>query len=365
MAQAGKSGQRLYAVIMAGGAGRRFWPRSRKSRPKQLLDLSGNGPLVRETFDRLVPLLPPERIFVSCGQDLAAAVSRVLPEVPKKNFVIEPAGRDTAPCVGLAMERLLAAGVDEKRSVLAVLPADHCIGSPARLRRAISRAAGAASRRGLILTIGIVPDRPSTAYGYIQPAGRVRGETGVLRVKRFVEKPDLASARIYLRRGFLWNAGMFVFRLDVMREAYQKYLPEMAAGLKEIGKSYHLKNSDRAVARLFPALRKVSIDYGIMEKAENVAVVPGDFDWRDLGGWDALYRMKGGDEKNNVASGLAEFVDSRGCYVESARMAALVGVDNLVVIETKDAILILRRDREAELKKLTDRLEQKGHRRLL
>ncbi|HUT53968.1 MAG TPA: sugar phosphate nucleotidyltransferase [bacterium] len=353
----------LYAVIMAGGSGRRFWPRSRKQRPKQLLALGAGGPLVRETLDRLLPLCPPRRIYVSCGRDIAAAIAAALPEVPQSNFIIEPVGRDTAPCVGLALQHLAAAGIADD-AVMAVLPADHCIGRPARFRSTLARAAAAARRQKLIVTIGIVPDRPSAAYGYIQPAAPAPGEKGARRVKRFVEKPDLKTARRYIERGFLWNAGMFVFRLDVMREAYRKFLPDMAADLEKIGAT-DAGTRARIIARVFPGLRKVSIDYGIMEKAGNVAVVPGEFDWCDVGGWDALYRMQGGDGIKNIAQGPAEFVGSRGCYVESGKLAALVGVHGLVVIETDDAILILRRESEADLKKLTDRLAAKGLARLL
>jgi len=339
----------LYAVIMAGGSGRRFWPRSRRRRPKQLLALGAGSPLVRETLDRLLPLLPPRRIYVSCGRDIARAMAAALPEVPKNNFIVEPAGRDTAPGVGLAIQHLLAAGVADD-AVMAVLPADHSIARPAR--------------RKLIMTIGIKPDRPSAAYGYIQPAARVPGEKGVRRVKRFVEKPDLKTAGRYIRRGFLWNAGMFVFRLDVMREAYRKLLPAMAAGLEKIGAAGP-GSRQRVIARVFPGLRRVSIDYGIMEKAGNAAVVTGDFGWCDVGGWDALYRMRGGDGVKNIAPGRAEFVGSRGCYVESVKLAALVGVEGLVVIETDDALLVLRAEREADLKKLTDRLAAKGLGRFL
>jgi mannose-1-phosphate guanylyltransferase len=355
----------LRAVIMAGGKGRRFWPKSREKKPKQLLPIGAHEPLVRETVNRLRPFLAPEHIFISCGRDLARETAALLPETPADNFILEPVGRDTSACVGLALEHLQHRAGVPADTVIAVLPADHSISRPARFRQTLLLAAKVAHRRGLIMTIGIVPDRPSPAYGYIQPGAPVTGERGARQVRRFVEKPDLATARRYLRQGFLWNAGMFVFRLDVMRAAYARHLPVMAAGLARIGASLDRPGRARVLEREFPKLDKVSIDYGIMEKVDNAAVVPGDFGWTDVGGWDALYCLGGGDGEANVTVGAVEVVDSRGCYAEGERLVALVGVSDLVVIETADAVLVMRRDREADLKQLTDRLLKKGRGDLL
>jgi len=356
----------LYAVIMAGGAGRRFWPRSRRNKPKQLLAIGTGGPLVRETVERLLPILTQDRIFISCGKDVARRIPGVLPGIVKKNLIIEPVGRDTAPCVGLALERLARLeDLDLERAVVAVLPADHYIGLPGKFRKTLERTTLAALRSGQIMTIGIVPDRPSSAYGYIQPGAEISGEKGVFRVRRFVEKPDQRAARRYVARGYFWNAGMFVFRLDVMRKAFQEHLPQMSAGLSEIGEALGSRKHKSVIERVFPGLEKVSLDYGIMEKVKNAAVVPGEFDWCDVGGWDALYRLMGGDGVKNIARGPVEFVNSEGCYVEGEKLLALVGVRDLVVVETSDAILVLGKDAEADLKKLTKLLEKKGRKDLL
>jgi mannose-1-phosphate guanylyltransferase len=356
----------LYAVIMAGGQGRRFWPRSRRRQPKQLLAIGTREPLLLETVSRLRPLIPAERVLICCGRELAPEVRKLLPEVPEKNLVLEPTGRDTAPAIGLALQHLRRrVGERERRTLVAVLPADHYIRKPGRFRAVLARAARAADRRGLILTIGIVPDFPSPAYGYIRPGEPVPGEKGVRRVRRFVEKPDPRAAKKYLQQGYLWNAGMFLFRLDTMTAAFRRHLPEAAAGLDRIGAAIGGPGEARVLARLFPRLPRISIDYGIMEKADNVAVVAGDFGWRDVGGWDALYRLLGGEGIKNISRGPAQLVNSAGCYVESEKLVALVGVENLVVIETPDAILVLKRDRETDLKKLTDLLDASGRREVL
>jgi mannose-1-phosphate guanylyltransferase len=354
----------LRAVIMAGGKGRRFWPRSREARPKQLLPIGAPRPLLAETVARLSPMLPAEHLFISCGGDVAAAARALVPEVPAENFIVEPEGRDTAAGVGLALAHLIRRAGAPADAVIAVLPADHVIGAPARFRRALRTAARVAAR-GLIVTIGIAPDRPSTAFGYLQPGPELAGEAGVRRVARFVEKPDAATARRYVKRGYCWNAGMFIFRLDVMRAAYERHLPAMAAGLTRIGAVLGRRGSKRALAREFGRLEKISIDYGIMERADNVAMVAGDFGWMDVGGWEALYRLRGGDGEANVSAGPMAAVDSRGCYVEAERLVALVGVDDLVVIETEDALLVMRRDRESELKELAGRLKKSGRSDLL
>lgn len=355
----------VYAVIMAGGSGRRFWPKSRALMPKQLLAIGARGPLVRETVSRLLPMLPAANVFISCGREIARGMARVLPGIPRQNFIIEPAGRDTAPCVGLAMHYVKKIKKAHDDDVIMVLPADHCIGAPGRFRQALKRAVRAASRKNLIVTIGIVPDRPSPAYGYLRPGVPLAGFKDVFMVRSFVEKPGPKTARRCLARGFLWNAGMFVFRLDVMMEAYRGQLPAMARGLDKISRAMGKKDYERTLRGVFPRLEKVSIDYGIMEAAPGVAVVRGDFGWCDVGGWDALYRLLGGKGVENISRGPAEFVNSLGNYVESDKLVALVGADNLVVIETEDAILVLGRESEADLKILIEQLKRGGRKDLL
>lgn len=351
----------LYVVIMAGGKGRRFWPRSRGKTPKQLLAIGVREPMIKETVNRLLPLVPPERLFISCGRDLAGKIRAMVPEVPKKNYVLEPVGRDTAACIGLSLELIgKRPGPPLGERVVAVLPADHWIQRPARFRKVISQAARAAIFQGHIITIGIEPDWPSPAYGYICPGTELEGSEGVRRVRRFVEKPDAKNARQYLARGYLWNAGMFVFRHDVMEAEFKRRLPGLKAGLERIGADLGTRRERQTLDRVFPRLQKISIDYGIMEKAKNVAVVEGDFGWRDVGGWDALYRLLGGDGKRNVTRGKVVTLDSTGCYAEGERLVALVGARDLVVIETGDAVLVIDRHKESSLKDLIKKLESQG-----
>lgn len=356
----------LFAVIMAGGKGRRFWPKGRAHRPKQLLPIGSGEPLVRETVKRLLPAIPAERVFISCGKDLAPDIAAVLPEVPWDNFIVEPVGRDTAPCVGLSVEHVLRRSPEASEdSVIAILPADHCIKKPGKFRTALKQAAAVAHRGEKIVTIGILPGRPSSAYGYIQPGKELAGGGKARALKKFVEKPGEKTARRYLEKGYLWNAGMFVFRIDVMRRAYAEHLPGMHAGLTKIGDAMNGPSREKVLEMAFPKLQKISLDYGIMEKVDNAAVVPGDFGWTDVGGWDALYRLLGGDGEKSVTRGEVELVDSKGCYAEGEKTIALVGVEGLVVVETDDAILVLKREREEEIKQLTDRLERSGRDDLL
>jgi mannose-1-phosphate guanylyltransferase len=349
---------RVYAVVMAGGQGTRFWPLSRAARPKQLLPLGGGDEsLLRATVRRIAELVPPERVLVVTGANLKDGVLAELPELPPENVLAEPLGRNTAPCVGWAAATVARR---DPASILAVLAADHFIGDePAYvevLRRAVRTAA-----TGELVTVGIQPTRPETGYGYLE-LGDALGD-GVFRARRFVEKPDRARAEEFLRAGnFLWNSGMFFFRADVVLAAIERFLPQLARGLTAFDAAAAKGEEAEAVARGYAELPGVSIDTGVMERAERVAVVPGDFGWSDVGSWTTAWELAEKDGEGNALPADAVSVDGARNYVRAphGKVVALVGVADLVVVDTEDALLVMPRERAQDVRAVVDALRARG-----
>lgn len=355
----------VHPVVMAGGSGTRFWPLSRRSRPKQFLPLAGGAPLLRATVERLPPLAALSEVLVVCGPAHAAAVRRMLPRLPKANLLVEPCARNTAPCVGLAALHVAAR---DPRAVMVMLPADHHIGRPAAFRDALAAAARVAAG-GALVTVGVKPSRPETGYGYLKVGGplavkgRVKKGLAPSAVERFVEKPDAATAARYLADGgYLWNSGIFAFRADVILEEIRRLLPEVGRGLAEIAADLGTSRYPRTLARAFPACPSISIDYGVMEKAERIAVVPGDFGWSDVGSFAALPEVRAQDGQGNVAEGEALILDGRDNVVlaRSDRPVAVIGLDGVVVVDGGDALLVCRRDRAQDVRKAVDELARRG-----
>ncbi len=342
-----------YAVIMAGGTGTRFWPRSRRRFPKQLLRITGPRTLLQETADRLRGLVPPDQILVVTNRDHAAEVRRQLPRLPAANVLIEPVGRNTAPCLAFAA---LAIAERAPGATFVSLPADHAIADPRRFRATLTQAFALAARERSPLTIGIVPTGPETGYGYIR-LGEALGR-GAHRVRAFVEKPPLAQARRFVARGdYLWNSGMFVWRVDVVLELLEEHLPALTAALRPAMRS---KGRGRAAAitRAYRKLTPVSIDYGIMEKAARVLVIRGDFGWSDVGSWAALADLERDGRRGRRAPVVA--VDAaRYVVFNPERLVALVGVDDVIVVDSPDALLICRRDRAQDVRKVVEELERR------
>ncbi len=360
---------KIYPVIMAGGSGTRFWPLSRRSRPKQFLALAGDGPLLASTVGRLPPLAKPRDTFVVCGPQHAAAARRLVPALPRENFIIEPCARNTAPCVGLAALHVAAR---DPRGVMAMLPADHHIARPEAFREALT-AAGQLAQAGSIATIGIRPSRPETGYGYLKLGPRLAARAGKKRltahkVERFVEKPDVVTAARYLADGsYLWNSGIFVFRADVILEEIGRAMPVLGEQLEAIRRALGTPSYPRTLKRVFPDCPSISIDYGVMEKSQRIAVVPADFGWSDVGSFAALPDVRPTDHLGNVAEGDALVIDGRNNVVLAgkARPVAVIGLDDVVVVDAGDAVLVCRRDRAQDVRKAVEELGRRGREELL
>lgn len=347
----------LYPVVMAGGSGTRFWPLSRKARPKQFLALATDRPLLVETVKRLDGLATPGRTYVVCGPVHARAVRRLLPRLPAPNVLVEPVARNTAPAIGLATLHVRARDPD---GVLAVLPSDHHVADVRGFRAVLGRAAEVA-RSGALVTIGIEPTRPETGYGYIRVGEQLPG--GAARVRAFVEKPDAATAERYLASGeYLWNGGIFVFTARAMLDAIRKHMPELAAVLDRIAPTLGTSRYGAALKKHFPTAKAVSIDYGVMEKAAEIAVVPGAFGWSDVGSFAALPEVRPADAAGNVVVGKgAVLVDSAGCVVVgSGRPLGLVGLKDMVVVDSGDAVLVVPRDRSQDVRAVVQSLKARG-----
>lgn len=350
----------LYAVIMAGGSGTRLWPLSRQGQPKQALKLIGERTMFQHAVDRLAPLFTPDRIFVVTNAALAEVLRPQAPALPAGNFILEPAGRDSAPAAGLAAVHLLARDPD---AVMAMLTADHYIVDTAQFR-AVLAAADQVAADGEIVTLGIKPGYPSTAFGYIH-LGEAQVMVEGFRVYRsagFREKPDLKTAVRFLEEGrYVWNSGMFIWRADRLLSEFAAQLPESHAALMRIMAALDRPDAGQVLAAEWPNVRKVSIDYGVMEHAARVSVIPVDIGWSDIGSWGALLDVLEGDEAGNVAVGASLLAkDTRNCYVRSERMVAAIGLSDMIIVETPDVLLVCPRNRAEEVKDLVNRLAAEG-----
>lgn len=356
----------VYAVVLAGGSGTRFWPASRRHRPKQLLSLipSVEQSLIAGTVERIAELCPPERILIATGRHLLEATRRALPELPASSFLGEPVARNTAACIGWATS------VVQRRSsnaVVMVLPSDHHVTDVPAFQATLRQAIDAASQ-GFITTVGIQPTRPETGYGYIE-AGDDALAGGVRWVSRFVEKPDRARAEQYLASGHhYWNSGMFFYGAARMREAIERHLPELARGLDRLDRAEAAGGAaaEGELARVFEDLPSISIDYGVMEKESRLCVVPASFGWNDLGSWFSAWELADKDAGGNAAPPSAVFVDSKGNLVcdlrrdAAAQTVALVGIQDACVIVTDDSLLVLAKDRSEDVRHVVEALRQRG-----
>ncbi len=339
----------MRALILAGGTGTRFWPLSRRASPKQLLDLEGEGSLLRATVDRLAPLVPPEAIWVCTTADLADKVRAALPELAADRVLAEPEGRNTAPAIGWSVQTMVADG----DGVIAVLPSDHRMSDPAAFRRALAAAGDAVEGRDRVVALGVPPTRPETGYGYLELAEGLEERSGLQRVKRFTEKPHEDDARAFVASGrYLWNAGIFIFRGSTLLRHLALFEPQIGQGLSRIAAD------PSALARAYAELPSISIDYAVMERLDEIAALPLDCGWSDLGSWEALAEVLPADESGNALRGDALALDAAGnlLYADRGTIAAL-GVRDLIVVRTDRAVLVAPKERSQEVRRIVAELE--------
>jgi len=345
-----------WAVIMAGGVGSRFWPLSRQTRPKQLLPVVGERSLLEETWRRVAPLVPPERVLVVTGRAHAGAVREVLAELPPEAVLVEPVGRNTAPCIGLAAAHVAATSPE---AVLLVLPADHFVSDreafSADARTAIDLAAG-----GRLVTFGVPPTRPETGYGYLEVGEALPG--GGSLVAGFTEKPDTATAAEYLAGGrHLWNSGIFVFAAGRILAELERHLPDHAAALRRIQAARGSAREADVLEAEFSALEPISIDYGVMERADDIAVVRASFPWSDVGHWAALRELLASEEGASIHRGEVVEADGRGNVLVADRgLVAVVGMKDTVVVHAGDAVLVCPVGRSQDVRAVVDTLRRRG-----
>ncbi len=353
---------RLVIVILAGGSGTRLWPRSRQALPKQFLDLTGQGTMLQETFARLTPLVPPERILLITNQQYVDLARQQLPELPPAHIIGEPTMRGTAAAVGLGAVMAQHLRPD---AIMASVHADHLILKPERFRAALAAAAEVAER-GALVTLGIQPTFAHTGLGYVEHGELLppASDHPVYRVVRFTEKPDLATAQRFVADGrHSWNSGLFAWRVDRIMAEFAQHMPELHAGLAEIGRALGTPAADETLQRVFPTLPHQTIDYGIMERAADIAVLPVDIGWTDIGSWGTLLEVLEADEAGNVVRGSDPVftLDTKNTLIYTAgRLVAAIGLEDMVIVDSGDALLICPKDRAEGVRQVVDWLKQTG-----
>lgn len=340
-----------YVAIMAGGIGSRFWPVSRMAYPKQFLDILGIGrTLIQGTFDRFAKFIPVSNIYIVTSEEYRHIVAEQLPDIPAENILCEPSRKNTAPCIAYISFKLAALN---PQGSLICAPADHIILDDTAFNKVCLEAMDFVVKHRALITLGIKPSHPNTGYGYIQFEQQPVSDN-VYQVKTFTEKPNLEIAKTFLQSGdFLWNAGIFVWQIKNIVEAFEKYLPEMAELFVAESENFNKPGEKEAVNRIYPQCTNISIDYGIMEKADNVYIIPSSFGWSDLGTWNSAYDNMEHDYLGNAAAGKQIMViDSTRCmvHVPNDKLVLLQGLDDFIVVDTKDVLLICKKEKEQEIK---------------
>jgi len=350
----------LHAVVMAGGSGTRFWPRSTKARPKQFLNIFGDRTMLQSTVDRIESLVPAERVWVITNYKYVDLVHEQLPDVPAENIVGEPVGRNTAPCVAAAATLIQDRDPD---ATMVVLPADHLIDEPEKFISILKTAEAKATQSDSLITIGIEPSHPETGYGYIEfdkNHSEKHRHQEVKKVTQFREKPDAETAQQFIDAGnFLWNSGMFIWKASTILQQFAQHLPDIHEQINKLSTALDTADQKTAIDQFYHACPSISIDYGIMEQAQSVFVVPGSFGWNDVGSWSAVYELRNKDENGNVIqTDTTALADAKNNLIHSGsdKMIALVGVENLAVVETDNAILVCNLNEAQGVKKVVNQL---------
>ncbi len=351
-----RSCDNLKVLIMAGGRGTRFWPLSRSHLPKQCIALTSERTLIQQTIDRLAGLVQPSCILIATGRDMEHAVRAQLPEIPPENFLVEPRGRNTAPCIAWGAVEIARRWGGE--TVMAVLPADHVVADVRAFETVMAAAAEGASRTNSLVTIGIQPTSPETGYGYLKVGGELGRWGGMpfLRVRRFVEKPDTDTAQAFLKsKEYLWNAGMFCWTVDAIRDAYREYLPSTWAAMEA------LAHKPDSIEDLWPRFDATSVDYGVMERSRGVLTVPADLGWSDVGAWTALPNVLPQGPGGAVVAKDVVVLEAKGNVVHAPeKLVALLGTEGLIVVDTPDVLLVARLDHAQQIRALNEELERRG-----
>ncbi len=349
-----------FCLIMAGGSGTRFWPRSRIKKPKQYLSLFGNRSLIQESVQRFSNFISEENIYIVSAKGQKEVLEQQTANLPKKNLIYEPVGKNTLPAIGLAA---LFISEKDQEGIMIVSPSDHLIQNDELFKQTIESAVKIADEKNGIVTIGITPKFPATGYGYVQTADEIKIGQPIksFAVKQFVEKPMFEVAKKYLQSGgFFWNSGIFVFKVSVFMEAVQKYAPALFADLMRIKASIGTDNYDEALNKIYNEVTSISIDYGILEKSDNVFLVQGDFTWNDLGSWEEVYKYEEKDENQNAQVGEVVFLDTKRSYVYAPNsLVAVVGLDDVIVVQEGDTILVCKRDRAEQIKEVVGEINRR------
>ena len=353
----------LFVVIMAGGVGARFWPRSKQKTPKQLLSIFGENTMIQDTVKRLDGFVSNENVYVITNVVQSESIKEQLPSVLSENIIAEPFGKNTAACIGLAS---ILIHKKNKDAVTIILPADHLIKNKKSFQAVLKKAANfAASSNGLV-TIGIQPTRPETGYGYIQVEDE-EIKKGIFKVQTFAEKPNLSTAKRFVESGvFLWNSGMFIWKTETILSEIKTYLPDLYDGLLKIEKSIGTDSFNKVLTKVYGQLTSISIDYGIMEKSPKVYLTKGEFPWSDVGSWEEVYQQSKKNKNNNAEIGDVYTENASDSYIYSPKKyTAIIGLDNVIVIDTKDALLICNRDNAQDVKHVVDHLKMNNRDELI
>jgi mannose-1-phosphate guanylyltransferase len=363
----------IHAVILAGGRGTRFWPRSRTRTPKQLLNIVGKDTMLEQTVSRLRPLMPPDRIWTVTNAEQTAAVKKQLPAAARKRVLTEPLGRNTAAAIALAAIQVRHAAKGD--ALMAVLPADHFIAQPDKYRKIVIAALELARESGRMIVLGIPPTRPDTGFGYVERFGGALGSRSfpAFAVRRFTEKPALDLAKQYVASGdYQWNAGMFFWRVSTFLEDLNRFLPKTHEALESLADTIGKKSYERRLRGIYPKLENISVDYAILENATRqegpprVFIIPAEVGWSDIGSWAAVYELLAKQTGDNVLAGHGLALDATGNFLYSpTKFVAAIGVRNLIVVETPDALLIVPRERAQDVAKIVKSLEERKLAKLL